>query len=126
MIDQNISGIIDNLHGDLESTTWPPIRKKKKFNLLISPPYNLRDCKSANNSILLRFHYWPSTNYRQLAHYSQAHTNFRDIFCRRQNPIFVSWPIQKKSGKTPLETNTSLHKPHRIGVTPSGDASCYY
>jgi hypothetical protein len=23
---------------------------------------------------------------------------------RQQNPTFVSWPIQKKSGKTPLET----------------------
>jgi len=26
----------------------------------------------------------PSTNYRQLARYWRAHTNFRAIFCRRQ------------------------------------------
>ena len=35
MIDQNVSGIIDNLHGDLESTTWPPIRKKNQIQLCI-------------------------------------------------------------------------------------------
>jgi hypothetical protein len=37
---------------------------------------------------------------------------------RQQNLTFVSWLIQKKSGKTPLETIhcTSLHKPHGIGA----------
>jgi hypothetical protein len=53
------------------------------------------------------------TNYRQLACYSLAHTNFLAIFAdvnnkwqksRQQNPTFASGLIQKKSGKNPLET----------------------
>ena len=37
-------------------------------------------------------------------HFLQTIMNNKWLQSRQQNPTFVSWPIQKKSGKTPLET----------------------
>ena len=63
--------------------------------------------------------YWSRTNYRQVPvianlHGTRERTRIFGPFladdnnkwwqCRRQNPTFVSWLIQKKSDKTPLET----------------------
>jgi hypothetical protein len=63
--------------------------------------------------------YWSRTNYRQVPIIANLHVTrertriFWPFFAgdnnkwwqsRQQNPTFVSWLIQKKSDKTPLET----------------------